>query len=35
MIAAHALSLGCIPVANNERHFSRVKGIELESWLPR
>ena len=35
MIAAHALALGCVLVTNNERHFSKVKGIELENWLRR
>ncbi len=34
MIAAHALDFGCMLVTNNERHFSRIKGIELENRLP-
>lgn len=33
LIAAHAISLECVLVTNNLRHFSRVQGLEVESWL--
>lgn len=32
LIAAHALSLGCILVTNNEKEFSRVDGLKIENW---
>lgn len=32
LIAAHALSLGWTLVTNNEREFSRVKGLKMENW---
>jgi tRNA(fMet)-specific endonuclease VapC len=32
-IAAHALALGCTLVTDNEREFSRVKGLAVENWL--
>ena len=32
LIAAHALSLGCTLVTNNEREFSRVSGLRIENW---
>jgi tRNA(fMet)-specific endonuclease VapC len=32
LIAAHALSLGWTLVTNNEREFSRVKGLKTENW---
>jgi hypothetical protein len=31
-IAAHALSLDMTLVTNNEREFSRVRGLKLENW---
>lgn len=31
-IAGHALALGAVLVTNNERHFSRVKGLMIENW---
>jgi len=33
LIAAHALSLGCAIVTDNEREFARVAGLKLENWL--
>jgi tRNA(fMet)-specific endonuclease VapC len=33
MIAAQALSLGYVIVTDNEREFSRVKGLRLQNWL--
>lgn len=33
LIAAHALSLGCILVTDNEREFRRVPGLTVENWL--
>lgn len=33
MIAAHARSLGAIVVTNNRRHFQRVPGLVIETWL--
>ncbi|WP_155322060.1 PIN domain-containing protein [Desulfosarcina ovata] len=32
-IAAHALSLGYPLVTNNQREFSRVKGLMIDNWL--
>lgn len=31
-IAAHALSLGCILVTNNEKEFNRVPRLKIENW---
>ena len=33
LIAAHALALGCTLVTDNEREFSRIKGLKVENWL--
>jgi tRNA(fMet)-specific endonuclease VapC len=33
LIAAHALALGHTVVTNNEREFSRVRGLRIENWL--
>ena len=33
MIAGHALSMKAILVTNNQKHFERVPGLKLESWL--
>lgn len=33
LIAAHALTLGLTLVTNNERHFRRVAGLKIVSWL--
>lgn len=32
-IAAHALALDLTLVSNNTREFSRVRGLNLESWV--
>lgn len=32
-IAAHARSLGLTVVTNNEREFTRVKGLLVQNWL--
>jgi tRNA(fMet)-specific endonuclease VapC len=32
-IAAHALALDATLVTDNEREFSRVKGLKVENWL--
>ena len=33
LIAAHALAMGATLVTNNEREFSRVKGLKIENWV--
>jgi tRNA(fMet)-specific endonuclease VapC len=32
LIGAHCLSLGATLVTNNEKEFSRIKGLKLENW---
>ena len=32
LIAAHALSLNCTLVTNNEREFSHVASLKIENW---
>ncbi len=32
LIAAHALSLGCILVTNNVKEFSRIPSLKIENW---
>jgi tRNA(fMet)-specific endonuclease VapC len=32
LIAAHALSLDCTLVTNNDREFRRVAGLRVENW---
>jgi tRNA(fMet)-specific endonuclease VapC len=34
LIAAHAVSLGCTLVTDNERDFARIEGLSAENWLP-
>jgi tRNA(fMet)-specific endonuclease VapC len=34
LIAAHAVSLGYTLVTDNERDFSRIRGLSAENWLP-
>ena len=33
LIAAHAKSINCILVTNNEKEFKRVKGLVIENWV--
>lgn len=33
MIAAHALALNAVLVTNNIKHFDRVPGLKVETWV--
>jgi tRNA(fMet)-specific endonuclease VapC len=33
LIAAHAISLGCAVVTDNEREFARIEGLTVLNWL--
>lgn len=33
LIAAHAKSLDCTLVTNNEKEFTRVNGLRIENWV--
>ncbi len=33
LIAAHALSIPCILVTNNEKEFVRAPGLKIENWI--
>jgi tRNA(fMet)-specific endonuclease VapC len=33
LIAAHAKSIGCVLVTNNEKEFIRVNGLTVENWI--
>ena len=32
MLAGQALSLGLILVTNNQKHFERVQGLQIQNW---
>ena len=32
LIAAHALSIGCILITNNEKEFNRIPNLKIENW---
>ena len=33
LIAAHALSIACTLVTNNEKEFIRIKNLKIENWV--
>ncbi len=33
LIAAHAISLNCILITNNEKEFNRVPDLRIENWV--
>jgi len=33
MISAHAKSLKAVLVTNNQKHFTKVKGLKIENWI--
>jgi tRNA(fMet)-specific endonuclease VapC len=33
MIAAHARSIKSVLVTNNQKHFTRVRGLKVENWV--
>ena len=33
LIAAHAMAIDATLVTNNVKHFSRVRGLDVENWL--
>jgi tRNA(fMet)-specific endonuclease VapC len=33
LIAAHALSLGCVLVTNNRAVFDRIEGLAVDNWV--
>jgi len=33
LIAATGLEQGLVVITNNERHYQRIAGIQLENWL--
>ena len=32
MLAGHAKSAGAVLITNNEKHFGRVDGLQLDNW---
>ena len=33
LIAAHALSIDCVLITNNESEFRRVSNLKIENWV--
>jgi tRNA(fMet)-specific endonuclease VapC len=33
MIAAHAKSVKAVLVTNNQKHFTKVKGLRTDNWV--
>lgn len=33
LIAGHALSLGCVVVTDNVKHFAGIEGLRVENWI--
>lgn len=33
LIAAHALSIGCTLVTNNEKEFIRIPNLKIDNWI--
>jgi len=33
MIAAHAKSTKAVLVTNNQKHFTKVKGLKTDNWV--
>ena len=33
LIAAHALSIGCTLITNNEKEFSRIPNLKIDNWV--
>ena len=33
LIAAHALSIACTLITNNEREFARIPNLKIENWV--
>lgn len=33
MIAAHSKSINTVLVTNNQKHFTKVKGLKIENWV--
>ena len=33
MIAAHTKSIRAVLVTNNQKHFTKIKGLKIENWI--
>lgn len=33
LIAAHAISLNCVLITNNEKEFSRIPNLRIDNWV--